>query len=332
MRIVDWILSILVFLAHFASSMSTPANSGGDQYIHNQKESTVRQSILNLCFRHTTHNAFALSGLQGLAEAQPHTRLLEIGCGSGYSTIDTARQFKTVHITAVDTNPEMIAAARRNLQAPEHSDVQSRIEFCVQNGETVMPNQFDAVWMRFVVVHVPDPELLVQAAVRALKPNGILLVEDTNVSGCVNDPPFFANELLHKTHIPASLRLGGDVRRGPFIGRYMSTAGLSRIRCNTFSPLFARGISLEPWCPTASRMKLDTEAHFDLGVQLVRMSLESLAPKILEFGLVTQDDLDRAWESVRRVEEGPDYQLFSIPGGQIFQWWGRKDPTLRGFP
>lgn len=42
-----------------------------------------------------------------------------------------------------------------------------------------MPDKFDAVWVRFVVVHVPDPLVLLQAAVSCLKPGGILLVEDT---------------------------------------------------------------------------------------------------------------------------------------------------------
>ena len=41
-------------------------------------------------------------------------------------------------------------------------------------------NQFDAVWMRYVVVHVPDPKTLIKAATARLKLGGALLIEDCN--------------------------------------------------------------------------------------------------------------------------------------------------------
>jgi 2-polyprenyl-3-methyl-5-hydroxy-6-metoxy-1,4-benzoquinol methylase len=57
------------------------------------------------------------------------------------------------------------------------------IDFVVQNGEradAAWAGRFDAVWMRFVVIHVPDPVSLVQAAANCLKQGGILLIEDTD--------------------------------------------------------------------------------------------------------------------------------------------------------
>jgi 2-polyprenyl-3-methyl-5-hydroxy-6-metoxy-1,4-benzoquinol methylase len=41
-------------------------------------------------------------------------------------------------------------------------------------------------------VHVPNPYLLMNAASKYLKPNGIILVEDSNMEGFVSSTPLYA--------------------------------------------------------------------------------------------------------------------------------------------
>jgi 2-polyprenyl-3-methyl-5-hydroxy-6-metoxy-1,4-benzoquinol methylase len=54
-------------------------------------------------------------------------------------------------------------------------------------------------------VHVPNPYLLMNAASKYLKPNGIILVQDYNMEGFVSSPPVYDCMLLHEAHIQVSL-------------------------------------------------------------------------------------------------------------------------------
>lgn len=305
--------------------------------MHNRGESSDRQAILNDCFRDTTADAFRQSGIVDAASLQSDNyRVLEIGCGAGLTSIDLARQLPRATIVAIDANADLIANAKKRLELEDTVDVQQRIQFLAQNGESISQEwngQFDAVWMRFIIIHVPDPISLVKAAASYLKPNGILLIEDCNAEGFVSNPPLYASQLLHEAHIEASLQLGADVRRGPLIGDYMKQAGMVDIECNTFVPLFGKGITVQTWCRTGSSEhhrqwnEKDSNERFELGLKLLRMSLDSLTPKFLEMNVCIEEDLERARQSLNDVERS-DFQLFTIPGGQIFQWWSRKPPSM----
>jgi 2-polyprenyl-3-methyl-5-hydroxy-6-metoxy-1,4-benzoquinol methylase len=99
--------------------------------------------------------------------------------------------------------------------------------------------------MQFVVVHVPNPYLLMNAASKYLKPNGIILVEDSNMEGFVSSTPLYACTLLHEAHIQVSLKLGGS---------YLKEAGFNNIQCHVFTPLFGKWTTVQQWC-------LGGEAH-----------------------------------------------------------------------
>jgi len=308
----------------------TTTGSGGNQYIHNKLESSERQQVLNNCFRHTSQDAFHKSGILTSAAQQKSFRILEIGCGSGFTTMDLASWLPShASITAIDTNADMIAEAKNRLTT-DHGEYEGKIAFHVKTGEEAASDEqfaecFDAVWMRYVVIHVPDPFKLIQAAVACLKPGGILLTEDCNGEGSFSDPPLLANTLIHKAHIQASLKLGADVRRGPWMGSYLRQAGLQQIRSNVFVPVFAKGTELQPWCQDANNNTTTVDAawHYQQGFQLLRMSLESAAPKLLELETCTEEELQAARKSLDEAET-LEYQIFSIPGGQTFQWWAVK--------
>ena len=321
-------------------SNDSAASSGGDQYIHNKLERTERQEVLHFCFRHTSKGAFRRSTIIARAAAADKAgtayRVLEIGCGAGFTTLDVAEWLPSrATITAIDTNETMIASARERLSTnhPEWTSNyesnerrQDRVSFQVMSGEeaaSTFPNQYDAVWMRYLVVHVPDPVALLRAAAACLKPGGIMLVEDMNADGFVSDPPLYANDLIHRAHIAASLKLGADIRRGPKIGGYLRQIGMEDISNHAFVPLFGKGVAIQPWCDDADDDDFDSDWHCEQGMQLLRMSLESAAPNFLQLETCTKQELDIARESLSEVESA-DYQLFSVPGGQMYQWWGVK--------
>ena len=86
------------------------------------------------------------------------------------------------------------------------------------------------------------------SAAMSLRQGDLLLSEEVHVGGLIADPPFLANDLLHKAIAELSQKLGGDQYRGPRIGGYMHNIGMTDIRCNSFVPLYGRGVTLNPWC------------------------------------------------------------------------------------
>ena len=70
-----------------------------------------------------------------------------------------------------------------------------------------------------------------------------------------------------------------------------------------------------PWEPSAKR--------FEMGTQLVRMSLESMGPELLDRSIVTKEELAQAMDSLEAAAT-PKRQLLSMPGGHVFQWWAQK--------
>jgi hypothetical protein len=141
-----------------------------------------------------------------------------------------------------------------------------------------------------------------------------------------------ANEWHHRRHDEASMKLGADVRRGSRIGRYLSSFGnavTNNIHCDTFAPLYGKGVKVNPW-RNASRTALgrcpSQEEHYDSGMELLKGSVESLSAKFLELDVCSQRDIDLARKSLQVDDESPtSYQIFSIPGGTIFQWWATKE-------
>ena len=244
---------VYALLAAFNSSsrnQSSHPSTGGSQYIHSE-ESVDRQELLHKCFRQSTKDAFQMSRILQEVDVAAQSRegrpfrVLEIGCGAGHTTINLLMDLfgEGTIITAVDTDSKMIEQAISRLHMSKPPQAHKRVEFINQSGESLaetMQDTFDAVWLRFVTVHVPDAETLVQASVACLKPGGTLLIEDTYTPGTSSlcDPPCYAHEFFHKLHSQASQKLGGDLTRGFKIGGYLQTIGVERIQFNTFAPLF----------------------------------------------------------------------------------------------
>jgi len=105
---------------------------------------------------------------------------------------------------------------------------------------------------------------------------------------------------------------------------------MTNIQCDTFVPIYGgKGVKIVPWLSaneTALGKSPSPEEHYTLGMALFKGSLESLTPRFLELGVCTQRDVDLALKRVQQVEddESTPYQICSIPGGMIYQWWATK--------
>ena len=103
---------------------------------------------------------------------------LEIGCGFGNGVQLIRDHFGAEQVTAVDLDPEMVAAAKARWHDSSHG--LSQLAFSVADA-TELPfadARFDVVFNFAVFHHIPDWQAAVAEVARVLKPNGYFVVED----------------------------------------------------------------------------------------------------------------------------------------------------------
>ncbi|GAB2617794.1 methyltransferase type 11 [Paractinoplanes abujensis] len=123
--------------------------------------------------------------LDALADLGPHTRVLEIGCGTGQATLPLAR--RGCQVVAMDLSPDMAARARRNLaQFPNVTVVAAAFE------DWPPPDgPFDVV-LSATAFHWLDPGLRMSKVADLLRPGGSLgIVSTHHIAGGTN--AFFAD-------------------------------------------------------------------------------------------------------------------------------------------
>jgi len=100
-----------------------------------------------------------------------HKVILDVGCGSGYSTELLVKEFEPKELVAFDIMPEQVALAKqRGLPANI---------FLADVTDTELPfSSFDAVFVFGILHHVPEWRGALKEISRVLKPEGVLLIEE----------------------------------------------------------------------------------------------------------------------------------------------------------
>lgn len=123
--------------------------------------------------------------LKAIAEfVEPGMRILDAGCGNGISAIEIARRFP-VEITAFDSAPEMIEAARQ-MAVTEH--LAGSISF--RTGDITdlsgLPRNFDLIYTERVLINLPDWETQKRAISQLtglLRPGGTYAMLENSQDG-----------------------------------------------------------------------------------------------------------------------------------------------------
>jgi 2-polyprenyl-3-methyl-5-hydroxy-6-metoxy-1,4-benzoquinol methylase len=175
----------------------------------------------------------ALAGVPELTHilSRPGARVVDVGCGAGWSTIALAKAFPTVGAVGIDIDEPTVAMARDNVTDAGLAD-----RVAIQPGDALALPQggFDAAFAFECIHDMPNPVDVLSSIRRALKPGGTLIVMDEAVAEEFAPPGGDLERLMYGYSILICLPDGmshqpsaatGTVMRPSRLAQYAQKAG-----------------------------------------------------------------------------------------------------------
>ena len=162
-------------------------------------------------------------------------RVLDIGCGVGWSSVSIAQAYPNATVDGVDLDPGSIAAAH---QVAEAEGVTDRVTFEVRDVATLSGADYDVATMFEMLHDLARPVEVLRVARDALAPGGVVMVADEPVADAYAGPAddeerrYHGWSLLHC--LPASMTepdsaATGTLIRPETVRRYAHEAGFSEV-------------------------------------------------------------------------------------------------------
>lgn len=222
---------------------------------------------------------------------------LELGCGPGYLSLALAERVgPTGRVVAVDADAEAISLACERRDAAGLTNV----EFIIADVyEVELPGDFDLAYSRLLLQHLSKPSAVVRRMWDAVRPGGVVAVEDADFEGGFCYPSDAGFEFWMQRY-PSLLRhTGGDPTCGRKLVRTFGDAGLPA-----------------PAIDVTQRVDRDDPAK-----SLPLMTVEATATAMIDAGVAVESEIEAALGALRAFTEDPT----TICGGpRHFQAWVTK--------
>jgi ubiquinone/menaquinone biosynthesis C-methylase UbiE len=255
------------------------------------REGKSRLNILGLAM-----NSFSVDALQkaGIKEG---FKCLDAGCGGGMMTYEIAGLAgESGFVTAFDFDKEIIAL---NLQELNDLQIQNvnffQSDVCALESE----EEYDLIFARYLFSHLSKREEAFTILNKALRPGGIILLEDVQFSGHVCIPISKAFETYVRWYTEVVALRGGDAELGPKLPELFYSAGLENIEVQIAQPIGLRG--------PAKQMSL--------------LTLDKIKSALLESKIADEIEFAKVRNELETITLD-DKTLMSIP--RTFQVWGRR--------
>jgi ubiquinone/menaquinone biosynthesis C-methylase UbiE len=261
-----------------------------EQYTHGHHESVLRSHTWR-----TVENSAAYL----VPHLAPGLRLLDVGAGPGTITVDFARRLAPGgSVVGVDASAEVVAKA----VAHAAEEGVPNVEFAVGDAYALdfPDDSFDIVHAHQVLQHLGDPVAALREFRRVTKPGGVIAARDVDYGGTVVTPllPGLARwieiyDAVHRSN-------GGEPWAGRALKGWAVEAGLTDVTTTA-----------SVWCFAS-----DEERAWWGGLWADRALESAFAPRAIEIGAATQDELQQVSDAWRRWIDEPS-AVFLFPHVEV---------------
>jgi len=265
----------------------------GEYVLATGKAAAYRLQILHKLYGPGARRVLLQAGIR------PGMRVADLGCGVGMVTSLMADLVgPTGQVVGVDSSPEQLAQARELMPAGL-SNITLVEASATSTGLT--QESFDLVYCRFLLIHLTEPAQALREMHRLLKPNGILVCEDGDLTSAGSEP---ATALKAFSELFGRLgpTWGVNYTLGRELFQMIVTANFSEAEITYNQPVVARGVNK----------------------RFLEWSVAEAGPAFVGAGLITSESLHNTLVEMERAAED-ETVLAVMP--RMSQVWARK-PVL----
>jgi SAM-dependent methyltransferase len=230
-------------------------------------------------------------------------RVADVGCGTGMVTALLAELVGPEgHVVGIDASAAQLTQARES-EVTGGTNVRFVQASATDTG--LPPESFDLVYCRFLLLHLPEPERALREMQVLLKPGGILVCEDGDLTSSGSEPPSALGAFADLFGRLGPKR-GVDYTLGRRLFQMVLAAGFPAPEITFNQPVLARGENK----------------------RLLELSVAEAGQSFVEAGLITADQLERTLIEMRRLNADG-----AVPAvmPRMAQVWARKPaPHGRG--
>ncbi len=250
-----------------------------------------RLRILARVMQPTTQSLFERVGMR------PGMACLDAGCGGGDVTLELARLAgSTGHAVGIDIDEIKLELARQEATASRIGNVSFHQ---TEIGAAQFEPEFDIIYARFLLTHLPNPAAVIAKMQSWLKPGGMLVIEDIDFTGHFCHPESAAFRRYVELYTSAVKRRGGDPHIGPRIPPLLVEAGFAGVQMHVVHP-----------------------AGIDGEVKLINpLTMENIAEAVIADGLASPAEVAEIVAELYEFARNPR-TVASV--SRVVQSWGRK--------
>jgi ubiquinone/menaquinone biosynthesis C-methylase UbiE len=222
---------------------------------------------------------------------------IDVGCNGGRVSLEVASRVSSQgRVVGIDIDSESLSRARAVARERGLSNIEFR-EQRVQEWDE--PSVYDAVYSRALLQHLRNPVEVVRRMWNAVKPGGLLMLEDADHDGWFCDPPSAAFDSCRRLFSAAIDRGGGDHAFGRKMYRTLTSAEVPDPHLSALTLCYHQGEEKT----------------------LAWSTLDAVAESVVKEGLASSAEVRSTLDAVWAYTEDPN----TLIGGPLFfQAYARK--------
>ena len=269
-------------------------NGKGEYVLATGAAATNRLRILHDVYGPGTRQVLLQAGIKA------GMRVADLGCGTGMITQLLAQLVgRTGEVIGVDYSADQVIQAQALLPA-EMTNVRFVAASATETG--LARGSFDLVYCRFLLIHLKDPEAALSEMRELLKPGGIIVCEDGDLTSADSEPPSVLREFANLFGALGP-HWGVDYTLGRRLFQMVRAAGFRQPKITLNQPVFASGENK----------------------RLLELSVAEAGPSFVRAGLLTDEELAQTVAEMGRLSQD-ETVLALMP--RMSQVWARKTGHL----